>query len=125
MAMIYTEDWARRSTRASSLTCHRACCLATVDPDYSTMGRPVVLWYVPPVNNRRVIMNRIEARKILGNQPKWALSNMARALQLHAWRNTVEENRRLIALRALGYKVYINLNSIEAALYNDKLAAAE
>ena len=59
-------------------------------------------------------MNRIEARKILGNQPKWALQGMALALQLHSWKNTVEENQRLMALRALGYKVYIHFESVEA-----------
>ncbi len=48
-------------------------------------------------------MNRIEARKIVGNQPKWALRNMARALSILNLLNTPEENQRLLALRALGY----------------------
>ena len=48
-------------------------------------------------------MTRLEAREILGNQPKWALRNMARALRMHDWRNTPEDEKRLAALRALGY----------------------
>lgn len=50
-------------------------------------------------------MTRLEARKILGNQPAWALRNMARALQMMPWENSVQDWRRLAALRALGYKV--------------------
>ena len=50
-------------------------------------------------------MTRKEARKIVGNQPKWALRNMARALQMMTWQNTADDWRRLEALRALGYKV--------------------
>ncbi len=54
-------------------------------------------------------MTRVQARKVLGNQPKWALRGMAQALQVHAWRNTDIEWNRLRALRALGYKVVLAL----------------
>lgn len=50
-------------------------------------------------------MNRNEARALLGNQPRWALSNMARALQMLTRLNTSDDWRQLEALRALGYKV--------------------
>lgn len=54
-------------------------------------------------------MTRAQARKVLGNQPKWALRNMARALCLHTWRNDQADWDRLRALRALGYKVTVPL----------------
>ncbi len=54
-------------------------------------------------------MNRLEAVKIIGNQPKWACRNMARALQMMPWRNTETDWSRLRALRALGYKVTIEI----------------
>ncbi len=50
-------------------------------------------------------MTRKQARSIVGNQPRWALQNMARALQMQTWHNTESEWRRLAALRALGYRV--------------------
>ena len=50
-------------------------------------------------------MTREEAQKIVGNQPKWALSNMAHALQMMSWENSPEENQQLEALHVLGYKV--------------------
>jgi hypothetical protein len=40
-----------------------------------------------------------EAKKIIGNQPAWALRNMIKALELHQWMNTPEEQERLIAAR--------------------------
>jgi hypothetical protein len=40
-----------------------------------------------------------EAKKIIGNQPTWALRNMIKALELHQWMNTPEEQERLIAAR--------------------------
>jgi hypothetical protein len=49
-------------------------------------------------------MTRKEARAILGNQPKWALRNMALALSFMTYRNTEEDWRRCEALRALGYR---------------------
>jgi len=54
-------------------------------------------------------MTRAEARAIIGNQPKWALRNMARALQMLPRLNTCDDWQRLRALRALGYKVRIDL----------------
>ncbi len=54
-------------------------------------------------------MTRAEARKILGNQPKWALRNMCTALQMLTLLNTEEEWDRLRALRALGYRVRVNI----------------
>lgn len=50
-------------------------------------------------------MTRAQARHVLGNQPTWALRNMARALSLYAWHNGPCEWQKLRALRALGYKV--------------------
>ena len=50
-------------------------------------------------------MSRKEAREILGNQPKWALRNMARALQMQTFHNGPAEWKRLRALKALGYRV--------------------
>jgi len=40
-----------------------------------------------------------QARKIIGNQPKWAVKNMAKALSLHRWVNTEEEELRLTACK--------------------------
>lgn len=54
-------------------------------------------------------MNRKTARSFLGNQPQWALRNMARALQMQTWRNTESEWRRLEALRSLGYKITVTI----------------
>ena len=38
-----------------------------------------------------------EAKKIVGNQPKWAVKNMVKALTMCRWLNTPEEERRLQA----------------------------
>lgn len=54
-------------------------------------------------------MTRAQARALLGNQPKWALRNMARALQLSTWNNDEGDWKRLEALRALGYKVTVEI----------------
>lgn len=54
-------------------------------------------------------MTRKEARALLGNQPKWALKGMARALCMHSWLNTLGDWKRLEALRALGYKVTVEI----------------
>ena len=54
-------------------------------------------------------MNKTEARKIIGNQPKWVLPNMCKALQLFPWENTPEEWDRLRALRVLGYRVHVSI----------------
>lgn len=42
-----------------------------------------------------------EAKKIVGNQPKWALKNMVKALSMHSWLNTPEETKRLEAGKLL------------------------
>ena len=44
-------------------------------------------------------MDKFEAWKIIGNQPKWAIQNMVFALQLLPALNTTEEDRRLEAGR--------------------------
>jgi len=40
-----------------------------------------------------------QAKKIVGNQPRWALKNMVKALNMHSWLNTPEENERLQAAK--------------------------
>jgi hypothetical protein len=40
-----------------------------------------------------------EAKKIVGNQPTWALKNMVKALQMLPWRNTAEDEQRLLAAK--------------------------
>ena len=54
-------------------------------------------------------MTRTEAKRIVGNQPKWAARNMAKALQMMTWRNNAEDWLRLRALQALGYKVTVDI----------------
>ena len=44
-------------------------------------------------------MTYSEATKIIGNQPRWALKNMIKALSLHSWLNTDEDNERLAAAK--------------------------
>jgi hypothetical protein len=47
-------------------------------------------------------MTREQAQKIVGNQPKWALKNMIKALQMFGgYLNTPEENLRLQAAKIL------------------------
>ena len=38
-----------------------------------------------------------EAKKIVGNQPKWAIKNMVKALSMHQSSNTPQESVRLEA----------------------------
>jgi len=38
-----------------------------------------------------------QAKRIVGNQPLWALRNMIKALKMHSWLNTPEDNERLEA----------------------------
>jgi|TARA_R110002050_G_C8932135_1_gene512059 hypothetical protein len=40
-----------------------------------------------------------EAKKIVGNQPKWAIKNMVKALNMSPWLNTTEEKQRLQAAK--------------------------
>lgn len=49
-------------------------------------------------------MTKTQARTILGNQPKWALRNMARALGMLTYLNTEADWERAAALRVLGYR---------------------
>ena len=42
-------------------------------------------------------MNKIEAWKIIGNSSKGPIRNMVKALSMHSWSNTAEENLRLEA----------------------------
>lgn len=42
-------------------------------------------------------MTIVEAWKIVGNQPKWAIANMVKALSMLPALNTPEENKRLEA----------------------------
>ena len=44
-------------------------------------------------------MNLIEAKKIVGNQPTWALKNMVKALNMMTWKNTPEDWQRLEAAK--------------------------
>jgi len=44
-------------------------------------------------------MNLIEAKKIVGNQPTWALKNMVKALNMLPLLNTAEDEQRLIAAK--------------------------
>jgi hypothetical protein len=40
-----------------------------------------------------------EAKKIVGNQPTWALKNMVKALNMLPWLNTAEDKERLVAAK--------------------------
>ena len=51
------------------------------------------------LNQKGKPMTYDEAKKIVGNQPAWALRNMILALELSEWMNTPEEQERLIAAR--------------------------
>ena len=42
-----------------------------------------------------------EAKKIVGNQPRWALKNMVKALSMLTWMNTPEDKKRLEAGKLL------------------------
>lgn len=42
-------------------------------------------------------MDKLQAIKLTGNQPRWALKNMVKALQMCPWLNTDIENQRLEA----------------------------
>ena len=52
-------------------------------------------------SERWLKVNLIEAKKIVGNQPTWALKNMVKALQMLPWRNTAEDELRLKAARVV------------------------
>ena len=38
-----------------------------------------------------------EAKKIIGNCPRWEIKNMVKALSFYSWNNTQKENERLEA----------------------------
>lgn len=61
-------------------------------------------------NGRDGVMTYEEAKKITGNQPRWAIKNMVKALSMHSWLNTKEEKTRLqagkIVLKVEGGKRY-------------------
>tara|TARA_R110000787_G_scaffold143345_1_gene256973 strand:+ start:291 stop:518 length:228 start_codon:yes stop_codon:yes gene_type:complete len=40
-----------------------------------------------------------KAKKIVGNQPRWAIKNMVKALSMHSQLNTAKENERLAAAK--------------------------
>jgi hypothetical protein len=40
-----------------------------------------------------------QAKKILGNRALWEIKAMIKALSLHSWLNTDEENERLLACK--------------------------
>ena len=42
-----------------------------------------------------------QARAIVGNRAKWELQAMRKALSMHPWLNTAEENQRLQAVRVI------------------------
>ena len=42
-------------------------------------------------------MTLIEARRIIGNQPKWAIRGMRAALEIATWHNTESDWKRLEA----------------------------
>ena len=44
-------------------------------------------------------MTEAEARKLVGNSPRWALKNMVKALSMLPWLNTEEDKRRLEAAK--------------------------
>ena len=44
-------------------------------------------------------MTLAEAEKLVGDQPTWAIANMVKALSMHTWLNTEEEEARLYAAR--------------------------
>ena len=41
------------------------------------------------------------ALQIVGRRPRWELLAMRKALAMHAWLNTPEENQRLAAVKVL------------------------
>tara|TARA_R110002126_G_scaffold93773_1_gene221993 strand:+ start:389 stop:547 length:159 start_codon:yes stop_codon:yes gene_type:complete len=45
-----------------------------------------------------------EAKKIVGNQPRWAIKNMVKALSMHSHLNTAKENERLAAAKIVSQR---------------------
>ena len=46
-------------------------------------------------------MSITEAKKIVGNQPEWALKNMVKALTMCSWLNDENDKRRLAAAKLI------------------------
>jgi hypothetical protein len=46
-------------------------------------------------------VTKTEALAIVGNRATWELKAMRRALSIHSWLNTAEENKRLQACKIL------------------------
>jgi len=46
-------------------------------------------------------MTQAQALEIVGRRARWELQAMRRALSMHAWLNTPEENSRLQAVKVL------------------------
>ena len=44
-------------------------------------------------------MTKEQAWKIIGNQPKWAIKNMIKALNMSPWLNTDKDKLRLAAAK--------------------------
>lgn len=42
-----------------------------------------------------------QAQSIVGNRAKWEMQAIRKALSMHAWLNTPEENQRLQAVRII------------------------
>lgn len=42
-----------------------------------------------------------EAKRLVGNQPTWALKNMVKALNMLTWMNTAEDIQRLEAAKVI------------------------
>ena len=73
------------------------------------------------IGDRLMLMN--EAKKIVGNQPMYVIKNMHKALSLHSWGNTPEENKRLEACKIiLKYDNQKNeiLNWVDQSGYNER-----
>ena len=48
-----------------------------------------------------MLMSITEAKKIVGNQPKWALKNMVKALNMLPWLNDENDKQRLAAAKLI------------------------
>lgn len=46
-------------------------------------------------------MTQEQAQKIIGNRARWEMLAIKKALSLHSWLNSPEENQRLVAVKIL------------------------
>ena len=60
-----------------------------------------------------MLMSITEAKKIVGNQPKWVLRNMVKALTMCSWLNDENDKQRLAAAKLIlkGEQTNENLSS--------------